>query len=128
MNAAIGNTDNCMKSFAGQCSKPVSFKHFQMFCRLLFAAVRLALVMNVVSTLRLWFMECEQETIPRGQGQAGFQVSGLTPSLLMQQGCERPPVLGSVRASQPGPRFTWLTGCEVGLGDVSPLQVPHGPS
>lgn len=83
MNAAIGNTDNCMKSFASQCSKPLSFKHFQMFCRPLFAAAQHALVMNVVSTQRLWFMECEQESIPpfwvqdglRGQGPGG--VSGL---------------------------------------------------
>jgi len=32
MNAAVADTDNCMKSFAGRLSKPVSFRRFQMFC------------------------------------------------------------------------------------------------
>lgn len=36
MNAAISNTDNCMRSFASQSSEFLSFKRFQMFCRALF--------------------------------------------------------------------------------------------
>lgn len=64
MNSAVGNTDNCIKSFIDQHSKPVSFEHSQIFCRPLLATTRPARVMNVVSTLRLWFVECEQESIP----------------------------------------------------------------
>lgn len=61
MITAIGNTDNFMKSFAGQRSKPVPFKCFQMFCRPLLAAVHLALV---VSALRLWFMDVSKKASP----------------------------------------------------------------
>lgn len=61
INIAIGNTDNFMMSFAGQCSKPVPFKGFQMFCRPLLAAVHLALV---VSTPRLWFMDVSKKASP----------------------------------------------------------------
>lgn len=50
MNAAISNTDNCMRSFASQSSESLSFKRFQMFCRALFPTTRLALVMSVVCT------------------------------------------------------------------------------
>lgn len=90
MNTAICNADNFMKSFAGQCSKPVPFKCFHMFCRPLLATVHLALV---VSTPRLWFMDVSKKASP----------------LWVQDNlhCQGPGGLSDLwfRSS-----FTWLTG------------------